>query len=436
MIGDNPNPSQEQAIFPADEAAAFELLDRLPASPEPRTWPSDSMIVEVLAIAETLKVTQQVEREDAANLARQVERHPESRARLLVVNQERFRTWGLAEELIARSRRSIFDADPCRAVRLGRLAVCVADHLCPSVYGASLVADLRARAWAHLGNSYRCAGQIGAATRALERAEELLLEGTGDPLEEASLRTIWGSLESASGHYERAMGLIEAACSIYESIGETELRGRALVQLSVPVGMSDPKRGVDVAQQAEKIIDPEQDPWLFLAVRHNHIRCLIDSGEPERAAMLLTASRKLYRELGRSWDQINLAWLEARLSAALGDLEGADAAFEVVLSEMLERGYQLDGALVALDLAACRLAQGRLREAADLAAKMGGTIREWGVHARARDAWALLQQALRVEKATVGLVREVSAYLQRCWRNPELPLPRTLRHQRELLGGT
>jgi tetratricopeptide (TPR) repeat protein len=404
---------------------ALGLLDQLPAPGERETddWLPESSLLALVETAEQLRLAQQEERKLAPELATQLERHPETRARLLIDNQPRFRTWGLAEELIGRSHKAIFEADSCRAVRIARLGVAVADRLEPLVYGAPLRADLRARCWGNLGNAYRCSGRLRAAASALERADQILLEGTGDPLEGALLLGYHASLATASGDFERSAALLEDACSIYEEIEETGLLARTLVKLCTPYGYLDSDKGALVAREAESLLDPERDSRLFLMARHNHIRCVIDAGNPEHAAMLLEASRKYYRREPNRWIQLNLGWTEARLSIALGRLREGEAAYEVLLHEMLELGYQLDGALVALDLAATRIALGKFEEAAELASAMGHNLHAWGAHAKARSAWAVLQHGLKVERATTEMVREVAVYLQRSWYNPEVPLP-------------
>ena len=414
------------------ELAALDLLDRLPEtdSESNRNWLPESSIVALVELAEVLKVAQTEERRLAPDLAAQLERQPETRARLQIDHRECFQTWGLAEELLDRTLQAIYNADPCRAVRISRLAVAVADHLDSEHYLPSLTVDLRARAWGSLGNAYRCAGQLGAAAAALNRAAEILVDGTGDPIEEATLLSFQGSLETDLGNFEQAIALIERTCAIYRDIGEERLLARSFVQLSAPYLASDPASGYAHATRAEDLLEADQEPRLFLIARHNRIRSLVDLGEPERASMLLEASRKYYRRVSEVWSEIGLAWTEARLSAALGNLEEAEAAFEVLLDEVLDRGYQLDSALVALDLAACHLSRGRTGEAFELAASMTQHLQACGAHHRAREAWALLQQALQTRRATTELIHELSKYLSRYWHNPNRPLPARLTLER------
>jgi len=419
---DSTEPLSHESHTNLEGLATIDLLDRLPevAEADLEAWLPERSILAILEAAERLRVVQEEERAAAPDLAEQLERHPETRARLMIDNGARFRTWGLAESLLERSSRAIFENDLCRAVRIARLGVMVANALDAFRYGGCLAADLRARAWGSLGNAYRCAGQLRAAAAAFDTAAELLDEGTGDPMEEATLLSYQASLLTATGDLPAAVDLLDRISAIYREIGEPQLLARTLVQKSVPVTMADPEEGARVAREAELLLDPADEPRLFLIARHNQIRCLVDSGHAEQAEMLLEASRSLYRRAGDQWTELGLAWTEARIAAANGELLEAEAGFEVLLTEVLEAGRQLDGALVSLDLAACRIALGKHREAAELAQSMAHNLREWGANQRARDAWGLLTHSLQIDRATVELVREIATYLKLAWKNPEL----------------
>lgn len=430
-------PSARDA-FARGERDGLDLLERLPA-PEAEAELgirfSELPVLALMEAAQQLRLAQEEERRLAPRAATQLERQPEIRARLLIDNHQRFRTWGLAEELLERCHHALFQADSCRAVRIARLAVTVAGRIDDSIYGASLTADLLARCWGSLGNAYRCSGQLEAASSAFERADEALMDGTGDPLEEATLLGYRASWATAVGDYEDSVALLEDTRRIYEELGEDHLLARTLVKLSTPHGFLDPSSGAETARRAEKLLDPHKDSRLFLMARHNHIRFVIDAGNPEHAAMLLKGSRKYYRRESTRWIQLNLAWTEARLAAALGDLAEAEAGYEVLLTEMLEHRYRVDGALVALDLAATRISLGKFREAAELTARMAHYLAEGGAHSRARSAWSLLQHALDSERATIDLVRQVAFYVHRCWNNPKAPFSRELQRELRRQGG-
>lgn len=399
-----------------------DFLDRLPETVDARAEVllPDATIASLAQAAQLLRATTEAERFAAPELASRLERHPETRARMLIDNQARYRTWGLAEELMTRSRDTIFAGDPPRGVRLARLAASIADHLDIALYGASLSADLRARAWANLGNAYRCASQLRAAAAALRHADDLLLDGTGDPLEEANVLSLRASLATLMGDHLASEELIDRCVAIYEELDEQQLLATALVKRSAALGFRDPAGAVEAVRRAEALIDRKENARLFWMARHNRVVWLIEGGKADEAARLHAASRALYRSFDDPWSRIHLAWNEARLAFALGDAADAAARFQALLDELLARGHQLDAALCALDLAVCHLGRGDTRGASELAAAMGHHLREWGAHARAREAWALLQHSLSLEKASEQLARELSLYLRRAWKNPRL----------------
>lgn len=382
--------------------------------------PSRTDLGAALEAAERLRLETEAERAVAPALVARLEVLPETRARLLIQNQPRFRTWGLVEELIARSLQAVFESEPSRGVRLARLAVSVAEQLDSDVYGRCLAADLRARAWGNLGNAYRCATQFRAAAAALRQADDLLLEGTGDPLEEANLLSYRASLATLLGDHELSLDILDAAAAIYRELDESVLLGKILLQKSTALAFLDPARGLEAAREAERLVAGTGDRRLLFGARFNQIGCLVETGRPDQAQMLLKASRYMTHDFDDPWSVLHVAWMEARLAFAQGRLEEAETAFERLLDELLRRDQRLDGVLAALDLAAVRLGRGKAREASELAAAMAQHLREWGAHARAREAWALLRHALSLERANDQLLREVADYLRRAWRNPRL----------------
>lgn len=399
-----------------------ELLDRLPSTGDAahEVVLSAATLDSVVEAARLLRAATEAERSAAPELASSLERHPETRARMLIDNHARYQTWGLCEELMARSFDAIVGGDPPRAVRLARLAAAVADRLDQRCYGSSLKADLQARAWGNLGNAYRCASRLRAAAAALRQADDLLLAGTGDPLELANLLSFRASLATALGDLAQVDQLLAHAYAVYEELGEIQLMARILVQRAGVFGDENPEMALTLAEKAETLLDPRNDRRLYLMARHNRISRLIDSDRIEEARSLLQSSRDLYRQLGDASTPINLAWVEARLALAEGCVEEAEARFRALLDLLLKGNHHLDAACCTLEISACRLAQGDPRGASELAATMAHHLRSWGAHARAREAWALFRHYLSVEQATEGLARELGAYLRRAWKNPRL----------------
>jgi len=71
---------------------------------------------------------------------------------------------------------------PVDAVDLAYAALTVTDLLDQRAYSEERIHDLRASAWAALGNAKRMAGDFPGAGEALRTAAETLEQGSGDPM--------------------------------------------------------------------------------------------------------------------------------------------------------------------------------------------------------------------------------------------------------------
>jgi len=116
---------------------------------------------------------------------------------------------------------------PGSPLEMARLAVAVADRLDAERYSSSLVCDLRARAWARLGDARRLTGDLRGAEQALDAAERLADDGSSDPLEEAHLLEVRAAILGDCGDTEAAFELFEMAAEIYESVADGERAARA-----------------------------------------------------------------------------------------------------------------------------------------------------------------------------------------------------------------
>lgn len=100
-----------------------------------------------------------------------------------VLDHERFHSAAFVMRVLEEGRQRLADQpfDGLELIDLGRET---AERIDASRYGQSVRRDLRARAWAYLGDAHRRCGDLPAAEEAFCKAEALL-EDTGDPLEEA-----------------------------------------------------------------------------------------------------------------------------------------------------------------------------------------------------------------------------------------------------------
>ena len=148
--------------------------------------------------------------------------------------EPRFQTWGVCELLLAKSAELIADdpqaVDPARAAHLATLALAGAERLDASRHAAAVVEDLRARAWAALGEARRQAADLAGAEEALRAAAACLSHGTGDLLVEARLLEFEAGVRRGQKRYKEAAAVLKLAAARYRETGETERLERALAE--------------------------------------------------------------------------------------------------------------------------------------------------------------------------------------------------------------
>lgn len=163
------------------------------------------------------------DREAAPPLLERLLAMPQSQRLLAARSQQALHTPAIAELLVEESSQS----GPGSALDVARLAVAVADRLDPDRYSASLVHDLRARAWGQLAEARRLGGDLRGAGLALAIAERLAEDGSADPLEEAHLLELRAAQLADLGELEAATELLRLAAETYESVADGPRSARA-----------------------------------------------------------------------------------------------------------------------------------------------------------------------------------------------------------------
>lgn len=166
-----------------------------------------------------------LERAGAPALCDELLSWPAERRREALKADSRFHTWGVCERLVQTSL-SLEEADPAEAGLLASLALAAADRLDASRHSSPMIEDLKARAWACLGQAWQREGDLARAEEALRAAAGCLAGGTGDLLIEARLLEFEADVRGAQGRTGEAASLLKQAASRYREIGETELFAR------------------------------------------------------------------------------------------------------------------------------------------------------------------------------------------------------------------
>jgi tetratricopeptide (TPR) repeat protein len=360
------------------------------------------------------------ERELAPRLAEELSGLPSVEQRRRLCEDARFHSAALGDLLLERSA-ALAPEEPARAEDTARLALDIADRFDAKDPGQILANDLRARAWACIGNGRRIQSDFKGAETALGRAESLLEEGSGDPLERARVLDFKASLLCARRRFDQAFAAIDQVISIYRRIHDSHRLGRAFISKAMIHGYADEQeKGIPLFCRALELIDFSAEPRLSLVAHNNLLVDLVDLGRYQEGAALLPKVRELLAVAGKRPDHIKICWTEARLDAGLGRTAEAETKLRRVREQFIGQEAGYDSALASLDLVKIYLRQGRTEETKQLAAEMHTIFASREIHREALVALVFFQKAAAQESATVRLVEQVTGYLRSARNNPGL----------------
>lgn len=338
------------------------------------------------------KATLDRERSEAASLFSGLMSCAPEKRQLLLRNSSRFQTWGLLVKLLEQSRDDIQDVPQTEC--LAELARTLANSLDPFRYGASLIEDMRARAWCYTGNARRLRSDLLGAEEALQNASSCLRLGTSDPVERARLLDFKASLLRDQRRFSEAASFLRRSFEIFTETGERHRAARALVNLStVHEHAGAPEQAITTLHCAGDLIDRALEPRLAFFVQHNIIWNLIEAGRVLEAQRNLKRTRALYQQFSDPFIDARRHWAEGKLARALGRREDAEALLLLARRQFIAERRLYPTAILSFDLTSLYLDQGRTTEAADLAQEILPFFEERAIHREATMAARLLQAA-------------------------------------------
>ncbi|HYO15640.1 MAG TPA: zf-HC2 domain-containing protein [Thermoanaerobaculia bacterium] len=397
-----------------------------PALPESQSGRGDAICriaEENRPEAERRRADLAAERAAAPGLWSELEPCDQERRRELVWHDPRYQSWGLFELLIDLSHR-ILPQSPREAEDLAHLALDVAEQLRLPAHAAAAVESAKARAWIQLAHAQRLLSDFRQAEQAFQTAELHLSRSWLDPLDEGLLLESKAPLRRAQGRFDEALQMLDSAVAIYREINEPHLHGRALLVKGLTLqyrgGPGDSEASAECFRTSLFLLDGKREPRLVLVGQYNLIRGLYASGRFVEAAALLPEAQKLVQEAGSRSDRLRLEWLAGQIAAAQGRWDEAEAVLLIVRKGFIEDGVAFDAALASLDLASLYARLGRTLEVKRLAAEMLPIFKSLEVPREALAALLFFQQAAERETLTLGLVQELSSYLEKVQSNPQL----------------
>jgi tetratricopeptide (TPR) repeat protein len=340
-----------------------EALDEAPIKPEqvvncPRCMDSFEKLHEILEELEHFDPAVASEALRAEELFRQLSRLPASEQLARVTDDIRFHQWGLAQRYL-HAAQEIWRDDPTMANERATVAVTLAGLVDPATYNPRWVADLRAKAYAYLANTFRILGEFRQAEREFLVAETYLRRGVGGGLFRARVFSLKASLLVDQSRFVEAGALLDVVEDAYSRGGEpTDLARTELQRAMVLAGQERYLEAAEECGKAASQLHPVRDLELHFIARKNAILFLLRGDRVEQARGLLDA---LPPAQGPAL-ALKLKWIEAELLRAEGRLPEAMDAFAEARRGFREEGRFYYMAIVALDEALTAFEMGDLTE--------------------------------------------------------------------------
>lgn len=263
----------------------------------------------------------------------------------LVTEDESLHTWGLCRYMLQASREAIF-SNPAEAVDLAQLAARIADHL-DDAYHPDWVRDLRALAYAQLGNAQRVLGELKAADHAFLRADEHLeASGTGDLKVRAEVLGLKASLRLDQRRFQESADLLERSLALAREGRDAMGAAKALLnQAKLLQVRGELGQAIHLLRKSSAEIEAAGDLRLLVRARHSLLGFLTLAGEHESAARLLPEVQSLFQSTAEPIDWIKLRWAEASIQQGLGRATEAEALYREVRTAFGDLGKGYDAAL-------------------------------------------------------------------------------------------
>lgn len=330
-----------------------------------------------------------------------------------VEQEEELHTWGFCQLLLRKSREAGFD-HPAAAVDLANLAVKVSSHLVEA-YDPNWVLDLRARAFACLGNARRVLGELRSAEDAFRKAERCLAHSTTGNVEvRAEILDLKSSLRRAQRRFDEALALVDQVLVFRRERADAHGVGKGILQKAQILSeMGRLEDAIQLLRQSPSEIDPVRESSLFAYARYNLLCGLTLAGRYEDADQLLPEVRDRFVALGKPLNLVRLRWTEGKISFGRSVLAEAESAFQEVRQEFTARGMGYDAALVSLDLALLYHREGRTAELKQLAGDLVAIFEAHEIHREAVGAFYLFQKASLEERLTADIITRLADLLRR-----------------------
>lgn len=333
----------------------------------------------------------------------------EERAAKVARAHSRFRG-DLFADLLVEEARSHLPGDPWEAFSWADTALAVHRN----TPGIDSRPEVLVRILGHRGNALRATGRLTDAAAELHLARKILdRAGVTDLMISAELDNLEASLRKDRRELKEAERLLHRAILLYGMLGETVLRARAGIKLSVVYYDQDKlDDAILAAENAVRSLSIKEHPDLLLFARFNLARSLEGQNEPRKALSLLDEDHELQERLFDPQIKLRVIWLRGKIDRAFGRVNEALEKLESVRQGFIDVGIGFDAAMVSLELSLLLLERGETARVKQIAQEAFQIFSAQAVHRETFSSLKIFRDAAVAETLTAATVQKVHAHLR------------------------
>jgi transcriptional regulator with XRE-family HTH domain len=308
--------------------------------------------------------------------------------------------WALVERLCDESVAAA-GRDAAESLRLATLALKLAE-LAPGVK-----AWLLAYAWAFIGNAHRIRFHRDRAEGAFAAARRLWEEnppGPECPLGLWRILDLEASLRRDCRQFAAALDLLDRALAAAPQSAKARI---LLKKESILDQAGDFQAALAVLDEAAPLVEETGDATLRWTLEFNRVGLLVHLSQFAEADTQLPVLRSLATQYKARVDLMRVAWLGGRIAVGRGQRSAGRELFEQARREFAAVGFVADAAIVSLEMAALDLEEGRVEEAAAVAAEMMEICRLLRAERETLMGLRLFCEAAKAHTATAEMARHL-----------------------------
>lgn len=326
-------------------------------------------------------------------LQKLLETPPEQWRKVVGQSRSRFRSRATVE-LVVEHGLELTRSDPRLAERLlafvPELLIWV-----PGGLGTAWARDLATRAEARRANALRVGGDLAGADRRFELVRERLAASPAtDPTLYAEAASLEASLRVDYSRYDEAAALLDRATYLYHEAGDSDGLARALIQRAeIAQHFSRHAEALADLLRARELLDPDEQPFLYVCTVVATVPTLLDLGRPAEAERLLQEAELAFAAAIEPFWSLRFRHLAGRAAHDQGHHGRALRLLREARRGFVELERPYDVAAVSLDLALVHLDRGDTAHAARLAKQIAPVFKSVGVEREALATLRVLRQA-------------------------------------------